>query len=91
LAEKALGPKHPATAGIDRLAHFFTRQGDLAAARRLLERVVAINERTGHWKLVQSLSHLSTVLEAQGDLAGARRVIEREVASTKKPSEPKVS
>ena len=67
MSERVLGPDHPETAhGLNDLARLLQDQGDLAAARPLFERALAIRERvlgpdhpdTGAIRPVWSESHL---------------------------------
>jgi tetratricopeptide (TPR) repeat protein len=56
---------------------------DLAAARPLYERALAICERVlgpGHPHTAGSLNNLASLLQAQGDLAAARPLYERALA-----------
>jgi tetratricopeptide (TPR) repeat protein len=93
--EKALGPEHPDTAiSLDNLASLLRNpgelvdaratllqeQGDLASARTLYERALAIREKVlgpQHPATATSLNNLALLLQEQGDLAGARELYER--------------
>jgi tetratricopeptide (TPR) repeat protein len=58
-------------------------QGDLAGARPLLERALAIYEKAlgaEHPDTATSLNNLAGLLKTQGDLAGARPLYERALA-----------
>jgi hypothetical protein len=58
-------------------------QGDLAGARPLQERALAICEKAlgpEHLDTAQSLNDLAHLLQAQGDLGGARPLYERALA-----------
>ena len=73
-------PRQPASA-----------QGDLAGARPLFERALAIHEKAlgpEHPDTATSLSNLAGVLRAQGDLAGARPLVERALAIREKALGP---
>ncbi len=71
-----LGPEHPDTAtSLNNLACLLKDQGDLAAARPLYERALAIREKAlgpEHPDTATSLNNLARLLQEQGDLAGAR-------------------
>jgi Flp pilus assembly protein TadD len=75
---------HPETAaGLNNLAVLLRDKGDLAAARPLLERVLAIREKVlgpEHPETASSLNNLTVLLSAQGDLAAARPLFERALA-----------
>ena len=62
-------------------------QGDLAGARPLLERALAIREKV-HGPddpvTAESLSNLGLLLQAENDLAGARPLLERALAIREK-------
>jgi tetratricopeptide (TPR) repeat protein len=81
MRELALGAGHPDTAtSLNNLARLLRAQGDLAAARPLFERALAINEKAlgaGHPETATSLNNLASLLGAQGDLAAARPLFER--------------
>jgi tetratricopeptide (TPR) repeat protein len=67
------------------------QQGDLAGARSLFVRVLAIREKVlGAEDLYtkMSLNNLAHFLKAQGDLAGARSLYERELAISEKEYGP---
>ena len=62
-------------------------QGDLAAARPLFERALAIAERAlgpEHPETAVSLNNLGFLLLGQGDLAAARPLLERALAIREK-------
>ena len=72
---------------LNNLASLLWAQGDLAAARPLYERALAIREKVlgpGHPHTVSTLNNLARVLLDQGDLAAARAFQERAVASREK-------
>ena len=59
---------------LNNLAVLLQAQGDLAGARPLFERALAIHEKAlgpEHPETAQSLNNLAGLLQAQGDLAGA--------------------
>ncbi|MCF4130249.1 tetratricopeptide repeat protein, partial [Methylobacterium sp. SyP6R] len=74
-------PDHPATAtSLTNLASLLYAKSDLAGARPLLERALAITERVlgpDHPATATSLNNLAGLLWAQDDLAGARPLYER--------------
>ena len=62
----------------DDLAGLLWDQGDLAGARPLYERALAIFEKAlgpEHPDTARSLNNLASLLQAQGDLAGARALL----------------
>jgi tetratricopeptide (TPR) repeat protein len=68
--EKALGPEHTETTSV--LLH---DQGDLAGARPLYERALAIREKAfgpERPRTATTLNNLAALLYDQGDLAAAR-------------------
>ncbi|MGB6697833.1 MAG: tetratricopeptide repeat protein [Methylocella sp.] len=79
--EASLGPEHPDTAqSLNNLALLLQNQGDLAGARPLHERALAIREKAlgpDHPDTAASLNNLASLLRAQGDFAGARPLHER--------------
>lgn len=65
------------------LAELLWSQGELAAARSLLKRALAIRERVlgpGHTDTADSLNNMGVLLKAQGELAAARPLLERALA-----------
>ena len=92
LAEKALGPDHPDTAGsLNNLANLLKAMGDLPAARPLYERALAIREKSlgpDHPDTATSLNNLAAVLKAMGDLPAARPLYERALAIREKALGP---
>jgi hypothetical protein len=69
----------------------FKAQGDLAGARQLHERALAIREKAlgpDHPDTAISLGNLAVLLQAQGDLAGARPLHERALAIREKALGP---
>ena len=79
-----LGPEHPDTAtSLHNLASLHQDQDDLAGARPLFERALAISEKVlgaEHPYTATSLRNLARLLQEQGDLAGARPLHERALA-----------
>jgi tetratricopeptide (TPR) repeat protein len=65
-----LGPDHPDTAtSLDNLAFLLQAQGDLAGARPLYERALAIREKVlgpDHPDSATSLNNLALLVQAQG-------------------------
>jgi tetratricopeptide (TPR) repeat protein len=76
-----LGPEHPDTATcLNNLGRLLRDHGDLAAARPLLERALAMREKvlgSEHPETAKSLNNLVSLLQAQGDLAAAGPLLER--------------
>ncbi len=73
------------------LASLLGAQGDLAGARPLYERALAISEKAlgaEHPSTAASLNNLATLLQDQGDIAGARPLYERALAIYKKALGP---
>ena len=69
----------------------FRHQGDLAGARPLYERALAICEKVlgpEHPDTATSLNNLALLLQDQGDLAGARPLFERALAICEKALGP---
>ncbi len=82
LQERTLGADHPATAlTLNDLALLKRDQGDLAGARQLAWRALAIREQAlgDHPDTAESLNNLALILKAQGDFAAARPIAERAV------------
>jgi tetratricopeptide (TPR) repeat protein len=81
IREKVLGPEHPDTArSLNNLALLLQAQGDIARARPLFERALAICEKAlgpKHPDTATSLNNLAALLRDQGDLARARPLFER--------------
>jgi tetratricopeptide (TPR) repeat protein len=81
IAEKALGPEHPETAGtLNNLGRLLQDQGDLAGARLQYGRALAIWEKTvgeDDPRTATTLNNIGMLLKDQGDLAGARPYLER--------------
>ena len=72
---------------LNNLALLLQDQGDLAGARPLYERALAIREKVlgaEHPDTATSLSNLAILLQAQGDLAAARPLYERALAIREK-------
>ena len=68
---------------LNNLALLLQAQGDLAGARPLFERALAIREKAlgpEHPDTASSLNNLAGLLKGQGDLAGARPLYERALA-----------
>ena len=82
--EKALGLEHPdTTTSLNNLAVLLSDEGDLAGARPLHERALAIREKAlgpEHPDTATSLNNLANLLQNQGDLARARPLYERALA-----------
>jgi predicted ATPase len=67
-------------------------QGDLAAARRLLEEsVVALREFDGRWEVANALHNLGQVHYLQGDDAAARTCLERVLSEAMAVTDPSLS
>ena len=81
-------PSIPDTAtSLNNLAVLLQAQGDLAGARPLYERALAIREKVlgaEHPDTATSLNNLASLLQDQGDLAGARPLYERALAICEK-------
>jgi len=90
--ETSLGSEHCDTATCrNNLAVVLWAQGDLAGARPLLARALAIREKIlgpEHPDTATSLHDFGVLLGAQGDLAEARRLFERALAIFEKASGP---
>jgi len=81
IQEAALGPDDPAVAfTLANLASACRGDGDAGLALRLLERAVAIHEKTGHPDLWKSLNDYAIQLHALGDLDRAVATYERSIA-----------
>ena len=68
---------------LNHLASLLQAQGDLAGARPLFERALAIDKKvygSDHPEVAADLNNLALLLQAQGDLAGARPLHERSIA-----------
>src|SRR5262245_22193220 len=80
ILEKTLGD-HPDTAtSLDHLASLLRERGDLASARSLFKRAIAICEKTlglQHRATLQSLDNLADVLRIEGNLGDERALYER--------------
>jgi tetratricopeptide (TPR) repeat protein len=87
-----LGPEDPETAtSLSNLAFLLQAQGDLAGARLLHERALAIREKMlgpEHPSTASSLNNVALLLQAQGDLTGARPLYERALAIREKVLDP---
>jgi Flp pilus assembly protein TadD len=83
-----LGAEHRHTASsLNNLAVVLKAQGDLAGARPLHERALAIREKVLGAEHPDTVMNLNAVLlQAQGDLAGARPLLERALAMGFGPS-----
>ena len=82
-----LGPEHPATATtLNNLARFLQDQGDLAAARPLFERALAIYEKrgAGHMDTHRVRHNFATLLLASGDASQALALGEAALAAHQK-------
>jgi tetratricopeptide (TPR) repeat protein len=74
-----------------RCAGLLRNQGELAAARPLFERGLAIREKAlgpEHPDIAASLDSLALLLQDQGDLAAARPLLERALATCEKALGP---
>jgi tetratricopeptide (TPR) repeat protein len=82
------GPEHPNTAAsLNNLALLLGDQGDLAGARPLYERALAIKDKLRgpeHSDTALSINNLASLLHDQGDLAAARPLYERALAIREK-------
>src|SRR5262249_22436136 len=83
--EKTLGD-HPDTAtSVEGLALLLRERGDLASARSLFKRAIAIREKSlglQHRATLQSLDYLADVLRIESNLAGERALYERALLVT---------
>ena len=81
IAEKALGPEHPDTAGtLNNLAGLLEAKGDYAGAEPLYRRALAIAEKTlgpEDPRTAMALDNLGGVLAAEGDVAAAEPLYKR--------------
>jgi tetratricopeptide (TPR) repeat protein len=69
--------------GLDRLARLLQAQGDLDAAKPLLEHALHVRERVlgpDHHRTAESFHNFGVLLLAQGDSAAARPLFERALA-----------
>jgi len=84
LAEKALGPDHPDTAGtLNNLARLLETEGDLGAAEPLYRRALSIAETSmapTDPRLAVSLENVAALLDAKGDYVGAEPLYRRALA-----------
>ena len=90
-AERARVEEWKAVADRNNLASLLQDQGDLAGARPLFERTLAISERAlgpDHPDTAGSLNNLAGLLQEQGDLAGARPLFERALAISERALGP---
>jgi tetratricopeptide (TPR) repeat protein len=92
IAEKALGPDNPDTAGsLNNLAGLLESKGDYAGAEPLYRRALAIAEKTlgpNHPNTAMSLENLADLLEAEGDDAGAEPLYRRALSTAEKALGP---
>jgi tetratricopeptide (TPR) repeat protein len=92
IAEKALGPDHPDTAGsLNNLASLLESKGDYAAAEPLYRRALAIAEKAlgpDHPHTATSLENLAGLLESKGDHTGAEPLYRRALAIAERTSGP---
>lgn len=81
IAEKALGPEHPDTAGtLNNLANLLESKEDYAGAEALYRRALAIAEKTlgpADPRTAMALDNLAGLLFAKGDPAGAEPLYRR--------------
>jgi tetratricopeptide (TPR) repeat protein len=91
LREKALGPRHLATAeSVNNLAFLLQGRGDLSGAQALFERALAIYKARKHQLATAStLRNLANLYQDKGDLAGARQLSKRALAIVEKERGPK--
>jgi tetratricopeptide (TPR) repeat protein len=86
--EKVKGAEHIETAvSLNGLADLLQRQGDLAAARPLYERTLAIREKVAgpeHPATATALNNLGRLFHDQGDLAAAQPLLKRALAIREK-------
>ena len=86
------GPRDFAwSTSLNNLASLLQEQGDLAAARPLFERALAICEKAlgpEHPDTAMSLNNLAMLLNDHGDLAAARLLLERALAIYEKALGP---
>jgi tetratricopeptide (TPR) repeat protein len=84
LAERELGPDHPATLStLTQLGNLAQTEGRFADARTLHERVLAARERAlgkDHPDIAGVLNNLGTVYRTEGKLDDAQRVLDRALA-----------
>jgi eukaryotic-like serine/threonine-protein kinase len=84
LAERELGPEHPATLTVlTHLGKLATDEGRFADARTLYERALAVRERVAgedHPDVARGLQNLGQVLRIEGKLDDAARMFERGLA-----------
>ena len=92
LAEKALGPDHPDTAGtLNNLAGLLEEKGDDAGAETLYRRALAICEKTlgpEDPHTAASMDNLAGLLAARGDAADAEPLFRRALAIAEKALGP---
>jgi tetratricopeptide (TPR) repeat protein len=95
IAEKALGPEHPDTAGsLNNLAGLLESKGDLAGAEPLYRRALSIAEKTlgpEHPNTAMALDNLAGLLESEGDDAAAAPLYRRALSIDRKvlgPDDP---
>ena len=91
-AKRRLAPSTPIQRrALTNLGGLLQAQGELAAARPLFERALAIREKvlgTDHPYTAQSINNLASLLQAQGELAAARPFLERALAICEKTLGP---
>ena len=92
IAETALGPDSPDTAGsLNNLAGLLESKGDLAGAEPLYRRALAIAEKTlgpDHPNTAMALDNLAALLESEGDEASAEPLYRRALATAEKALGP---
>jgi tetratricopeptide (TPR) repeat protein len=92
IAEKALGPDHPDTAGsLNNLAGLLESKGDLTAAEPLYRRALAIAETTlgpDHPNTAMALDNLAGLLESEGDDASAEPLYRRALSTAERALGP---
>ncbi len=84
MAQKSLGPEHPAVATIfNNLAELLKQQGKYAAADSLIRRSLAIYSKAHgptHRYVAASLNNLADLLRSQGQLSAAEPLYRRSLA-----------
>lgn len=73
----------PASLLLNQVGLYLHRRGDLAGARAVLERLLAVDERfygPDHSEVATDLNNLGSVLRVLGDLVAAKEIFERALA-----------
>jgi tetratricopeptide (TPR) repeat protein len=88
IAERDLGPEHPAVAtSLNNLAGLYLEQGQYAAAEPLFKRSLAIREKAlglEHPDVATSLNNLAELYSEQGQYAAAEPLYKRSLAISEK-------